>query len=201
MHLLLELSTVLLLETADLVHVDRVELSLGLLLVGGELLVVHGLKTDSRVVANPDNENTTALWSALVVLLIREGDVDLGNIVGRVGRRVGVGKHGVAVLVDDKDAGAAIVRRLDGEASVVGHALGVAVIVRGETILLVVDKLHLLLATSAAEQEEDRDQDQAEEDQAEKSEHHVDQGVVRAIRVRGCGGGPGKEVVKGRHRE
>lgn len=187
MHLLLELSTVLLLETADLVHVDRVELSLGLLLVGGELLVVHGLKTDSRVVANPDNENTTALWSALVVLLIREGDVDLGNIIGRVGRRVGIGKHGVAVLVDDKDAGAAIVRRLDGEASVVGHALGVAVVVRGETILLVVDglHLHLLLATSAAEQEEDRDQDQAKEDQAEKSEHHVDQGIVRAIRVRG----------------
>lgn len=174
---LLELSTVLLLEAANLVHVDGVELALCLLLVGGQLLLVHGLQTDGRVITNADDEHTTALLSALLILLIGEGDVNLGNVIGGVRRRVGVGKHRTAVLVDDEDAGAAVMCCLDGEAAVVGESLAVAVVVRRQTILLGLDGL-LLLTTSAAEQEKDGDQNEAEKDKAEEAKHEVDHVVV-----------------------
>lgn len=173
----MELSTVLLLEAANLVHVDRVELTLGLLLVGGQLLLVHGLQTDGRVITNADDKHTTALLSALLVLLIGEGDVNLGNVIGGVRRRVGVGKHRTAVLVDDEDAGAAVMCCLDGKAAVVGESLAIAVVVRRQTILLGLDGL-LLLTASAAEQEKDGDQNEAEEDKAEEAKHEVDHVVV-----------------------
>ena len=173
----MELSTVLLLKTANMIHVDRVELTLSFLLVSRELLVVHGLQTNSRVVANTDNKDAAVLLSALVVLLIGEGDVNLGNVIGGVRRRVGVGKHRTAVLVDDEDAGAAVMCCLDGEAAVVGESLAVAVVVRRQTILLGLDGL-LLLTTSAAEQEKDGDQNEAEEDKAEEAKHEVDHVVV-----------------------
>lgn len=175
---LLELSTILLLKTADLVHVDRVELTLGLLLVGRELLVVHGLQTDSGVVTDTNNQHSAVLLSALLVLLIREGDVDLWDVVGRVRRRVGVGKHGATVLVDHENAGAAVVRCLDGKAAVVGKALGVAIVVRRQAVLFGLDGSSLLLKTSAAEEEQDGDQNKAEENKAEKAKHQVDHAVV-----------------------
>jgi hypothetical protein len=174
---LLELSTVLLLKTADLIHVDRVELTLGLLLVGRELLIVHGLQANSGVVTNTDNKHAAVLLSALLVLLIREGDVNLWDVVRRVGRRVGVGKHGATVLVDNENTGATVVCCLDGKAAVVGKALAVAIVVRRQAVLF---GLHggLLLKTSAAEEEEDGDQNETEEDKAEKAKHQVDHAIV-----------------------
>lgn len=166
----MKLSTVLLLEAANVVHIDRVELTLGFLLVGRELLVVHRLKTDSRVVANTDNEHTAALLSALLVLLIGEGDVDLWDVIGGGRRRVGVGKHRTAVLVDDEDAGTAVMCCLDGEAAVVGEALAVAVVVRRQTVLLGLKDL-LVLETGAAEKEEDGHENEAKENKAEKAKH------------------------------
>lgn len=174
---LLKLSTVLLLEAANVVHIDRVELALGLLLVGGELLVVHRLKTNSRVVANTDNEYTAALLSALLVLLIGEGDVNLRDVIGGGRRRVGVGKHRTAVLVDDENAGTAVMCCLDGESAVVGEALAVAVVVRRQTVLLGLKDL-LVLETGAAEKEEDSHENEAEENKAEKAKHEVDHAVV-----------------------
>lgn len=174
----MKLSTVLLLEAANVVHIDRVELALSLLLVGRELLVVHRLKTDSRVVANTDNEHTAALLSALLVLLIREGDVDLRDVIGGGRRRVGVGKHRTAVfLIDDEDAGTAVMCCLDGESAVVGEALAVAVVVRRQTVLLGLKDL-LVLETGAAEKEEDGHENEAEKNKAEKAKHEVDHAVV-----------------------
>jgi hypothetical protein len=166
----LELSTILLLEAANVVHIDRVELSLGLLLVGRKLLVVHRLKTDGRVITNTDNEHTAALLSALVVLLIGKGDMNLRDVIGGGRRRVGVGKHRTAVLVDDEDARAAVMCCLDGEAAVVGEALAVAVVVRRQTVLFGLKDL-LLLETGAAEKEEDGHENEAEENKAEKTKH------------------------------
>jgi threonine synthase len=164
------LSTVLLLEAANVVHIDRVELSLGLLLVGRKLLVIHRLKTDGRVITNTDNKHTAALLSALVVVLIGEGDMDLRDVIGGGRRRIGVGKHGTAVLVDDEDARAAVMCCLDGEAVMVDEALAVAVVVRRQAVLLGLKDL-LLLETGAAEKEEDGHENEAEENKTEKTKH------------------------------
>ena len=61
---------------------------------------MQGLEADSAV-ADADNDNTAALWPALVILLVREGDVDLGNVIGGVWRRLGVRQHGLGVADDD----------------------------------------------------------------------------------------------------
>lgn len=195
--LLLENSAVLLLETTDLVHIDRVELTLGLLFVSGKLLVVLGFQADSSIVTNADNKDTTPRGTALVVLLVRECDVDFRDIVGRVRGRVGVGKHGVGVLVDNKDALSSVVSSLDGEAAVVGEPSVVVVVVRGQRLVIV--KTLELIASCTAEQEKDGDEDQAKEDHTQDDEEQVDH-VVRAVfSVGGRVGSPSKEVVKRRH--
>lgn len=112
---LLEESAVLLLQTADLVHVDGVESALGLLLVSRQLLVMHGLQTDSSVVTDTDIEDTTALGAALVILLIGERDVDFWHVIRRVRGGVGVGEHWLAVTADIDHARAAVVRSLNSE--------------------------------------------------------------------------------------
>lgn len=195
---LLELRAVLLLEATDLVHVDRVELALGLLLVSGQLLVVHGLQADCRVIADANDKDSATLRAPLVVLLIGEGDVNLRNVVGRVRRRVGVGQHGVIVTVDYKDAGATVVLGLNSETTVVvAEVLGV--VIRRKTFVFVVQSLgsHHLQATSATEEEEDGNEDEGEKDNTEDDKHEVNH-VVGAI-VGGLVGIPDHQTLNRRH--
>lgn len=94
------LLVLLLLETSDVVHVDGVETALGLLLVGGQLLLLHRLQTNGGVVANAHNQHTPALVLAIGVLLVGEGDVNFRDVVWRVRRRVGVAEHGGTITAD-----------------------------------------------------------------------------------------------------
>lgn len=195
----MELGAILLLEATNLVHINGVELALGLLLISRQLLVVHGLQADSGVVANTDDKNAATLGATLVILLVREGDVDLRDVVRRVRRRVRVGEHGATVPVDDEDAGAAVVRRLDGKAT--GVVVALVVIVRGQAVVLLALGLlaHELHAAGAAEEEEDGDEDEGDEGNAEDDEHEVDH-AVGAV-VGGHVGSPSSEVVDRRHDE
>jgi hypothetical protein len=188
---LLEGGAVLLLEATNLVHVQGVELALGFLLVGGQLLVVlHGLQADGGVVADADDEDAAGLALAVVVVLIGEGDVNLGDVVGGVGRRLGAAKHRVAVTVDDEDGGAAVVGGLDGEAAVVVDALGV--VVRGQEL-----GLHAALADTTDEPEAG-DEDGGEEDEAEDKERQIKHPlVVGTLGFGGDDGVAGKQGVAG----
>ena len=148
---LLEKSAVLLLETTNLIHVDGVESALGLLLVSGQLLIVHRLQTDSGVVTDTDVEDAATLGAALVVLLVGEGDVDFWHVIRGVRGRVGVGEHGLAVTADVDHARAAVVRSLDGET--------VRVVITANMVLRVVVRrkglsLHTLVHPVSAEEEE-----------------------------------------------
>ena len=170
-------SAVLLLpETSDLLDVDGVELGLAVLLVGRELFLVQRLESDSSVVSDAHHEDAAALLPALVVLLIREGDVNLGNVVRGVGRRVGVHQHGLGVALDDDDAGSAKVAhvaRRDGETAVVAGPLDVGVVLREDL------GPHLLLPPHSPQQEEDGAQQEADEDETEDGDHQADDRAVR----------------------
>jgi hypothetical protein len=181
---------VLLLEAANLVHIERVELALGLLFVRGQLLLLHGLETDGGVLADADNEDAAVLVLAVGVLLVGEGDMDLGDVVGGVGRRLGAAKHRVAVTVDDEDGGAAVVGGLDGEAAVVVDAFGV--VVRGQEL-----GLHAALADTTDEPEAG-DEDGGEEDEAEDKERQIKHPlVVGTLGFGGDDGVAGKQGVAG----
>ena len=52
---------ILLLQPANLVHVDRVETILGFLLVSRELFLLHRLQAYGSVVADADDQNLPAL--------------------------------------------------------------------------------------------------------------------------------------------
>lgn len=141
-----EIVAVLLLQASDLVHVDGVELALGLLLIGRELLLAHGLEANSSIVSDANNKDTSTLGAALLILLIREGNVNLRDVVGRVRRRVWIGEHRLAITTNDKDAGAAVVCCLNGKTAVVGGALSIVVCGK-EAVLL---SAHELDTTSSA---------------------------------------------------
>jgi hypothetical protein len=170
---LLENGSVLLPEATNLVHVDGVEAVLGLLLVSGQLLGVHGLQADGGVVTDANNQHAAALGAALVVLLIGESDVNLGDIVGRVRRGVGVGEHGLAVAGDVDGAGAAVVGSLDCQAArvVIAHVL-LLVVVRGKALAL-----HGLPDLVTADEVEGGGEDEAEEDESKNEEQDVDHAV------------------------
>lgn len=169
---------ILLLEASNLVHVDRVEIALRLLLIGGQGLVLDGLETDGGVVADADNQDAAALEVALVVVFIGEGDVDLRHVVGGMRGGTRVLEHGLAVAADDEDARAAVVGSLDCQAAVVCHAL--AVVVGRQSVLL-----HLALEALAADKEESRSDDQTEENEAEEDEGEVDEVVVAVVDISG----------------
>lgn len=59
--LLFEKVVILLLQPANLVHVQRGKAILGLLLVGRKLLLLHRLQTDGGVVADANNEDASTL--------------------------------------------------------------------------------------------------------------------------------------------
>jgi hypothetical protein len=189
---LLEGGAVLLLEATNLVHVQGVELALGFLLVGGQLLVVlHGLQADGGVVADADDEDAAGLALAAVIVLIGEGDVDLRDVVGGVRGRVGAPQHGLAVAADDEDAGAAVVSGLDGEAAVVA-------------LSVVVGRQHLALHAAlvgATENPEAGDEEEGKEDEAENDQHHVDHLLVVSVAavfgIGGVQGGSGVDDLRG----
>ena len=77
---------VLLLETSDPVHIDRMEApaeSSSLLLICRELLLVQRLKSNAGL-ANTDDDYATTFPSSRLVVLIGEGNMDFRNVVGRV---------------------------------------------------------------------------------------------------------------------
>lgn len=110
--ILLEQRAVLLLQAANLVNVNRLELTLDFLLVRWELLLLHGLQADCGIVTNAYDQDTTAFGLAVFVVLVGKGDVDLGDVIRRVRWRIGILEHGLAVAGDVVDAGAAIMRCL-----------------------------------------------------------------------------------------
>lgn len=178
---------VLLLQSTDLVHVNRVELTLGILLIGRELFLVHGLEAHSGIVADTDNKHPSAPGATLLILLVRKGYVNLRNVVGRVRRGIGIGEHGLTITTDDKDAGSAIVLRLDCESTVI-----LGIVVCGKNLALSAQKL---LAASSAEDEKDGDEDEGEEDKSEDRQHKVNH-VVGAVVI--IVGSP-KDVAKRIH--
>lgn len=174
---LLKHVAVLFLEPSQLLHVEGLELALGFLFVGRQLLLLHGLQTNRGIVADTYNEDASALALVVFALLVGEGDVDFRDVVGRVRRRAGVLQHGLAVAADKDDAGAAIVLGLNGEA-----------VLPGVLADLVVDGQGLCIAggaaaADAAEEEEGRDEDEGEEGDAEDGNEGVDHGVGAVVRV------------------
>lgn len=165
------LAELLLLESANLLNVHRVELRAAFLLIGGELLVVEGLEANGGL-ANTDDNHTAALWPALVVLLVGEGDVNLGNVVGGVGRRSGVGKHGRGAIVEDNDALSAVAG-FDGETSVVARLLDIMVL--GEGLVQ-----HLLLPPHPPHQHQKGESQQAAKSKSEKCDEDIDGCLVVA---------------------
>lgn len=132
----MELGTVLLLEAANLIHIHRVEAVLVILLVRRQLLLGHRLKADGGILTNTDDENTRAPKLALLINLIGNGDVDLRDVIRRVGWGVGVGEHWVAVAPNENGAGTAVVLCLDGETvqvcgALIHAKLGLLVVVEG----------------------------------------------------------------------
>lgn len=79
--ILLEQRAVLLLQAANLVNVNRLELTLDFLLVRWELLLLHGLQADCGIITNTHNQDTTALGLAVFVVFVGKGDVDLRNVI------------------------------------------------------------------------------------------------------------------------
>lgn len=69
-------------QATNIVHVDGVEVRVAVLLVGGKLLLVQGLQTNSCVVTNANDHDPAGLAPAALVLLFGEGDVNLGHVIG-----------------------------------------------------------------------------------------------------------------------
>lgn len=164
-------SEVLLLEATDIVHVKRVKAALSFLLVSRQLLLLHGLQTNSSVIANADDEDAAALSATLVVVLIREGDVDLGDVVGGVRGGVGIGEHGRTIAGDVDGAGAAVMGGLNGEAGrlVATHVVsGLAVC--GKAFFTV----YPIVCSASTDEEETGHKDENEENKAEDHEQNVD---------------------------
>lgn len=115
--ILLEQVPVLLLQSANVIHVNGLKLTLELLLVCWQLFVMHGLETDSGVVTNTHHKNATALGTSILVMFFGECNMDLRNVVGRMRGRVRVLKHWLAVTADVEDARPAIVSCFDGQAA------------------------------------------------------------------------------------
>lgn len=178
---LLELGTVLLLQAANLIHINRVEAVLVILLVRRQLLLGHRLKADGGILTNTDDENTRAPQLALLVDLVRNSDVDFWDVVGRVGWGVGVGEHWVAVASNENGAGTAIVFGLDGETvEVCGafvHAkLGLLVVVEG----IFTHAVQVPLTTAVGNE----CGDEAEEESAEAKNDEEDGSLVIGFTLR-----------------
>lgn len=169
----MELSSVLLLQPTDSIHVDRVELRVVLLLIDRELLLPDGLQANTGL-AHTDNNDTAALGPAGLVLLIGEGDANLGDVVGRVGRRERVREHGLAVLADNEDARPTVlVGCLDRETR------GVEIGIRGRFTEL----HHLLLLLDAAEVQQSGGKDKADNEERENTSHHPDGVAIARVIV------------------
>lgn len=97
------LEALLLFESSNLVHIDGLELSLCFLLIGRQLVVLDGLQADCGVVTYADDKYTTTLALPLLILFVRERDLDLRDVVGRVGRQLWVLKHGLSIAADIYD--------------------------------------------------------------------------------------------------
>ena len=168
----------LFLQPTDAIHIDSVELAAALLLVGGELLV-DGFEPDSGIVADTHDDDATVLVLALVVLLVGEGDVDLGYIVRGMGRRVGVREHRLAVLEIDNARAAGHVATLgvDGEAAGVARPLDVLVLREG------IVGTHLLHApfSGSPNQEQEPNKDDAEEEDSQGDNHEINHGHVVGV--------------------
>lgn len=104
-------------EFVNFFNVYWVELCVVFFFIGGELFVVEGFEVNGGFV-NMDDNYMVVFWFVLVVLFVGEGDVNLGNVVGGVGRWLGVGKYGWGVIVEDNDV-LLVVVGFDGEMFVV----------------------------------------------------------------------------------
>lgn len=176
---------ILLLEAANLVHVDRVEVAFSLLLISRELFIAHWLKAHGSILADADDKNASALGAAGLVVLVGKGNVNLRHVVGRMRRRPRVRQHRLAITTDDDGARPAIVFGLDGKAKVLwvlaSVKLGVAV---GRKNFVT----HTLLHTVTTEKEETRNEHESEEDDPQDQKKRVDH-VVTVATV-------GRQVVK-----
>jgi hypothetical protein len=172
----LEARVVLLLEAADLVHVDGEKVLLTVLFVGGELLVADRLEADSGVVTDADNEDLAPLDLASLVMLVGEGDADLRDVVGGVWGRARVLEHGLAVATNDEDARSAVVLGLDGEASVVEAAL--VILVHGQSLVV-----ELTLHAAAADEVEGRGGNEADKDETQEDEGKVNHPLLAILNV------------------
>lgn len=184
---LLELRSVLLLQATDLVHVDRIETGAALLLIGGQLLLADGLHSNSGV-AYSDNHDTSILLAALVIMLVGERNVDLGNVLGRVRRRIGVSQHG-STAIQDNDARPAVCGCYSQAAGAVGAVeLMLNVVVLRETLIV-----HLLLGKALSpHHDQDGCKNKGHESQAQKGDHQVHDAV-------GIADFAGHDGVDGRH--
>lgn len=79
--ILLEDCPVLLLQAANLIHVNGLELALGFFLVCWQLLLLHRFQANGGIVTNPNDQDATTLGAAVLVVLVGEGNVDLRYIV------------------------------------------------------------------------------------------------------------------------
>lgn len=174
---LLKQVVILFLEAANFIHVNGLELALGLLLIGGKLLFSYRFEANSGIVADSDNENATALALAVIVVLVRKGDVNFRYIIGRVGRRVGVLQHRLAIAANDDDAGATVVFGLNGKA-VLEHGLLAGFVVGRQRFVA-----KLLHATGAAEEVEGGDEDDGDKGEDEDGDDGVDHPIGAIFRA------------------
>lgn len=188
---LLKQVAILFLEAANLIHVNGLELALGLLLIGGKLLFSYRFETNSGIVADSNNENAAALAVAVVVVLVRKGDVNFRYIIGRVGRRVGVLQHRLAVAANDNDTGATVVFGLNGEA-VLEHGLLAGFVVGRQRFVA-----KLLHATGAAEEVEGGNENDGDKGEDEDGDDGVDH-PIGAIFGAGASGDESTEGLQAR---
>lgn len=143
------------------------EAATGFLLISRELLVLERLKTNT-ILTNSDDDYASALRAARLVVLVREGDADLGDGGRGCGWAV---DHGGLLVVDIDAGGAAVGCGCDCQAAVIGDWAVVRLVVGWE--LLASDGAG---AADLADGEEGTCEEKGDEDEDHEGDQEVEHG-------------------------